>query len=266
VTVGPRRPRRALRQATDAEKSGIVVLRDVLSSTISEVDAKRNERSAKGEDPWGKTVEQVVYASTFAKHFSKRIALAFEPAFPGMKSGETPSQAFLGLKRVDANYSTTEAGLGLGISLKSVHYGEKKSGDSHFTHNIKRNDEELRVEASGHHIRQPFAVLVAILTLPFQACFDRSTSSFASWVEALWTLKGREDPAQRPDLFELVFVALYARDGSDLSFYQVGGHVPCPRHGKPESFLSLNDVVSLVKKAYERRNGGDFRFQGEEDH
>src|SRR5262249_30561094 len=155
------------------------------------------------------------------------IAEALEPDFPGMKYGETPSQALPGMRNVDVNYSTPEAGLGFAISLKSVHRGEQAGGASHFVHNMKRNDEELRVEATGHHLRQPFAVLVAVLFLPFESCTDRpgDTSSFAAWVEHLWPLKGRDESEDPPDRFELVFIALYARNGSELGLYQVGGQV-----------------------------------------
>jgi hypothetical protein len=225
---------------------------------------------------WTKRERQNNYAVIFARNFSKLVADALEPTFPGMQSGETPSQALGGTKRVDVNFSTPEAGLGFAISLKSVHFGEKNDGRSHFTHNRKRNDEELRVEATAHHVRQPYAVLAAVLLLPLDSCTDNRrargpdgrlvpTSSFASWVEYLWPLKGRIEPDDAPDRFELVFVALYARDGSELAFYEVGGPdaVPCPRHGRPRRLLDFASFLGRIKKVYYDRNGKNFAFEGE---
>jgi hypothetical protein len=171
-----------------------------------------------------------------------------------------------GPKRLDVNYSTPELGLGFAISFKSVHRGEKAEGDQDFIHNMKRNDEELRVEATSHHIRQPYAVLAAVVFLPFESCFDlRPESSFARWVEYLWPLKGREEPEDPPDRFELVFIALYARDGSECGFYEVGGPEGCPRRGRPKQLLSVPGFLDRIKTAYAVRNGKDFAFvDGEE--
>ena len=79
------------------------------------------------------------------------------------------------MKRVDVKYSTPEAGLGLALSFKSVHFGEEDSGNRDFVHNLKRNDEELRVEATGHHLRQPYAVMVAVEDCDLHR-FERSTA------------------------------------------------------------------------------------------
>lgn len=243
----------------------------VLVRTRTDVQVARQARADKNEraKTTGKRTtpfkEQLSFAIYFARYMSAEIAAALSSEFPGVRSGETPSQSVRGPKRVDLNYSTPELGLGLAISFKSVHFGEKANGDADFTHNQKRNDEELRVEATAHHLRQPYSVLVAALFLPFEACTDfAETSSFASWVKYLWPLKGRTEPEDPPDRFELVFIALYARDGSELAFYQVGGPVACPRSGRPRQLLSLDDFLQIVTQTYRKRNGQDFFFEGEE--
>ena len=38
---------------------------------------------------------------------------------------ESPAQSVRGPKKLDVNFSTTQLGLGFGISLKSVHFREK---------------------------------------------------------------------------------------------------------------------------------------------
>jgi hypothetical protein len=250
---------------------GAEVIARVLMRTradVAEAKAKRTEenarRTAGGQKPKPAVKEQLSFAIYFAKYMGAEIAAALEPHFPGVRSGENPSQSVRGPKRVDLNYSTPEKGLEFAISFKSVHFGEKFDGTANFTHNLKRNDEELRVEATAHHLRQPYAVLVAVVFLPFEACKDFDTSSFAAWVEYLWPLKGRKEPEDAPDLFELVFIGLYERDGSNLAFYEVGGSAPCPRTGRPKTLLTLPEFLNKVRHVYDKRNGKDFYFEGEE--
>lgn len=247
------------KQSTIGASDGKALLGRVLKRTHQEVAVAEAARKADGK-PFKRDLK---FAILFAKYMGEEIAAALDPRFPGIKSGETPSQAVRGMKRVDVRYSTPEAGLGLALSFKSVHRGERNDGDVDFIHNMKRNDEELRVEATAHHLRQPFAVMVAVVFLPFESCLDMTTSSFASWVEYLWPLKGREHPEDPPDRFELVFISLYARSGSELGFYQVGGGVGCPRKGRAKSLLDLREFLAVITETYARRNGLDFAFEGE---
>jgi hypothetical protein len=255
----------------DASIDSAAVIARVLDQAKADVAAAKarrdaaNERlRAQGKKPRAFN-EKLTFAIKFAKYIGAAIADTLRADFPEIRSGENPSRSVFGAKRVDVNYNTPEMGLGLAMSFKSVHWGERVGGDVDFIHNLKRNDEELRVEATAHHLRQPYAVLVAVIFLPFEACTDlEPTSSFASWVEYLWPLKGRTEPEDPPDRFELVFMALYARDGTELGFYQVGGQVPCPRHGRPKSLQTLGEFLRVVKKAYDVRNGKDFFFEGED--
>ena len=249
---------------------GGTIISTALEKTWAIVKAKQALAGTKK-----KFKKDLSFAITFALQMSELIAAALRPHFPEIKYGETPSRAVAGLKRVDVSYNTNQAGLGLAVSLKSVHFGERDEGASGFIHNMKRNDEELRVEATGHHLRQPYAVLVGVLFLPLESCTDQTetseTSSFASWVQYLWPLKGRDEPEDPPDRCELVFVALYspaARNAAEsiddprLGFYHVGGRVKCPRRGIPE-LLTFEEFLKLIKKTYDERNGKDFAFEGE---
>ncbi len=258
VTKGRRRKPIEAVSALAGPAEGTVLQR-VLAQTRDEVQAA----AAKAEESGKSFKQDLNFAIAFAKYMGIEVAQALEPRFPGIVSGEKPSRAVRGMKRVDVKYSTPEAGLGLALSFKSVHFGERGGGNTRFTHNTKRNDEELRVEATGHHLRQPYAVMVAVVFLPFESCEDGEQSSFASWVEYLWPLKGRDEPEDPPDRFELVFMGLYARDGSELGFYQVGGDVPCPRQGRPKRLLGLDEFLGLIGRTYDRRNGLDFFFEGE---
>ena len=225
---------------------------------------ENTKRIAKGKPPKSSDA-QLKYSIWFGRRLGAEIATGLTPYFgDDIGSGELPSRAATGNKRVDVRYGTVEMGLGLAISLKSVHKGEQADGSAGFTHNLKRNDEEFRVEATGHHLRQPYAVLVAVVVLPFEACADRQPkSSFARWVEYLWPLKGRVEPTDRPDTFELVFIALYSRQGDDLRFHEVGGDVRCPRCGRPKRLLSFADFLTRIKSVFGKRNGQDFAFAEE---
>lgn len=240
------------------------IIRQVLDNTATDLARARDRR--------GSVNEQLLFSIYFARHFGAAIAAAFHDEFgaENVASGEVASASSEGAKRVDVIYSTRQSGLGFVVSLKSVHQGERDAGDARFTHNLKRNDEELRVEATSLHLRQPYAVLVAAMVLPFEACLDAwkkqngaPTSSFARWVEKFWSLKGRIEPEDPPDQFELVFVVLYARDGSELGVYEVGGPVPCPRQGRPDSLLDFDGFVRRIRETYYKRNRRDFQFAGE---
>src|SRR5581483_11269463 len=112
------------------------------------------------------------YAARFAQLMAEEIAKDLQPRFPRIEaSTKRTARAVVGSKQLDVNFSTPELGLALGLSLKSVH--TRDVGSSHrYTHNMKRNEEELRIEASGYHKRQPYAVMIGVLFLPFDSCTD----------------------------------------------------------------------------------------------
>ena len=216
--------------------------------------------------PLDLSVKKNKYATHFANAMAIFVANSLRDRFPEVKPDaegkgvESPVQALRGLKKLDVNYSTAQAGLGIGVSLKSVHIRDRKP-KQRFHHNMKRNDEELRVEAAGYHQRQPFAVLVAVICLPFEACEDSDSrpSSFGTWVEYLWPLGNREEPRGEFDRFERVFVALYDPDTAELGFYDV--KTPPPREGRPAHLLDIDEFVSEVVATYEARNSLDFRWE-----
>jgi hypothetical protein len=210
------------------------------------------------------------YAVRFANAMAQCIANRLRPDFPGIlpnehgEGTESPATGVRGPKKLDVNYSTPQLGLALGISLKSVHFRDK--GEGRYTHNTKRNDEELRVESSGYHARQPYSVMVAVLVLPEDACSDgkRDPSSFGAWVKYLRPLAGRDDPGDDIMLFERVFICLYDPLGSRMGFFDVQDAPP--KHGSPDRLLSFEDFLAEIKGTYERRNHLEFEWDnGEED-
>jgi hypothetical protein len=213
------------------------------------------------------------YATRFANSMAECIACGLRGDFPGIlpdengRGAESPARAVRGPKRLDVNFSTPQLGLGLGISLKSVHFRET-TGTRGYTHNLKRNDEELRVESSGYHARQPYAVMVATLFLPYDACDDARDarpSSFGAWVKYLRPLTGRQDPGDDIALFERVFIGLYdpqfpaaAPPQGGMEFFDVA-EAP-PRTGRPHGLLDFAQYLEQVRITYDRRNHTEFKW------
>jgi hypothetical protein len=245
---------------------GVAVIREVLDASRPRPDVAA---------PVG---EKNQYAVRFAEHMAKRVADDLAPRLRGIHATtKRTAGSVRGQKQLDVNFSTPQHGLALGISLKSVHLRDAKSG--RYTHNMKRNEEELRIEASGYHKRQPYAVMVGVLVLPFDSCDDAkrdNPSSFGSWVRHLRPYCGRVQPDDEIDRFEKLYVALYEADGSDVRFFDIESDPPKSRRptrdgdlvtadGRPRRLLTYGEFVDAVYHRYLQRNSAEFRWaDGEE--
>ena len=213
--------------------------------------------------------EKRTYATRFADKMAICIANGLRERFPGVlpdeegRGVESPAQSVRGPKKLDVNYSTPQLGLGFGISLKSVHFREKDSRG--YIHNMKRNDEELRTEASGYHQRQPYAVMIGVVFLPYDACADaspRHPSSFGTGSgKYLRPLAQRHVPHEDIARYERVFIGLYDRAGERMEFFDVE-NAP-PRTGRPRSLLNYTEFLDEVEKTYLRRNASEFEWAEE---
>jgi hypothetical protein len=218
--------------------------------------------------------EKTKYATRFAEEMGLVIADSLSPRLAGITATTKRSAGSVkGKKQLDVNFSTPEHGLALGISLKSVHTRDV-GGGGRYTHNMKRNEEELRIESSGYHKRQPYAVMVAVLFLPFDSCSDgkkNNPSSFGSWVRHLRPLTGRRKPTNDNDLFEKIYIGLYEPDGTDLRFFDVESDPPKngqpqregylhARDGRARRLLTFGEFLEAVYHLYLQRNAADFRW------
>jgi hypothetical protein len=211
--------------------------------------------------------EKTQYAVRFADAMGTAVAKALEKHLPGTEcSPQRKARSVAGAKQLDVNFSSPAVGLALGLSLKSVHIREA-TGGQRYTHNKKRNEEELRIEASGYHKRQPYAVMIGVLFLPFDSCDDGkkdNCSSFGSWVRHLRPYSGRSDPHDDADRFEKLFVGLYEPDGCALQFFDVE-NAP-PKQGRPRRTLTFQEFIEACHHAYLRRNALEFEWDdGSED-
>lgn len=211
--------------------------------------------------------EKIQYATRFADAMAEQIAAHLAPSLRGITATtKRTAGSVRGKKQLDVNFSTPEVGLALGISLKSVHIRDV-GGAGRYTHNRKRNEEELRIEATGYHKRQPYAVMVGVLFLPFDSCEDgrrEIASSFGSWVRHLRPYTGRQDPEDENDKFEKMYIALYEPDGTNLRFFDVEWDPP--KNGRPKRLLSYDEFLDAAYYAYLNRNAAEFTWaEGEEE-
>lgn len=217
------------------------------------------------------------YAETLSRGLALKYANALRPCFDGItpladgSRHERPARTGKGVKKLDVNYSTTELGLGLGVSIKTINFADEKS--RRYTKNFTRVDNELRAEAKDYHQRQPYAVLVGILYLPEDSCRDGNPktdaiSSFGGAVRHLRHRTNRRNPTNEEELFERFFVGIYVPDGPHAGedwYFDV--MTSPPRNGRPVAGnrLSFEDVIGAIRNEYDRRNDPSFLWADESD-
>lgn len=211
------------------------------------------------------------YAQRLSNELASLVAACLRPSYKRARitpfadgSGQEFSVgAKIDSKRTDVGVWDDAAGLILGISIKTYSFRDyhgaadgKPARLGRYQRNVKRNDMELRDEADVLHRRQPYAVLVALFFLPMDACWDGATghSSFAHSVFTFRKRSGRLRPDdRRSDLFERVYIGLYADDGS-VGFFDVLR--PPPHNQPPSDLLSLAELVEEMERLVEIRNEG----------
>ncbi len=217
------------------------------------------------------TAQKKNYAESLSRDLATLFANALRPDFPGIlpdefgKGQESRARTAKGVKKLDVNYSTAELGLGLGVSIKTINFRDAAS--ARYTKNYTRADGELRAEASDYHVRQPYAVMVAVVFIPLDACDDgkgnanASPSSFGQSVKIFRFRGGRDEPTDDPNLFEAVFIGLYDADPDrfgDVTFFDV--RKAPPKAGRPKDSMSFAELVDEIRRTYDRRNSPVFEW------
>jgi hypothetical protein len=207
------------------------------------------------------------YAEVLSRELAQRFADLLRPQFPGIlpdpsgKGQESRARTSKGFKKLDVNYSTVELGLGLGVSIKTINFRDAAS--RRYTKNYTRADGELRAEASDYHERQPYAVMVAVVFLPADACDDAVTgvSSFGAAVQIFRSRAGRGSHEDAPMLFERVFIGLYEAEAAAfgrVGFFDVMS--PPPRRGRPRTLMGFDDLLGEIIGTYDHRNAPPFAW------
>jgi hypothetical protein len=201
------------------------------------------------------------FAQRFSNALAQKIADALRPKFPGVlpdehgRGHESRSSAAGGLKKLDVNYSTTRAGLGLAVSVKTINFRDEKT--KRFTKNVKRVDGELRAEAQDCHTRQPYAVLVAIILLPIEASNDGTDGSslYHAW-DVFSRRGGRTSTTDEPAHFEKVYIGVYESAGSQAGRVALfdANLAKAPKRGVPTKLITISEIIRRAEKAFAARN------------
>jgi hypothetical protein len=210
------------------------------------------------------------YAERLSRALAIEVSNALRPKFRGItpsadgKGQESRARTGKGVKKLDVNYSTTELGLGLGVSIKTINYRDQTT--NRYTKNYTRADNELRAEAADYHIRQPYAVLAALIFLPVDSCNDGSRSNPSSFGAAVKSFRHRTDrsgPTDEVQLFERVFIGLYSfseADFGEVHFFDVMNKPRKIGLPAPASILSFSQVIAEIWHAYADRNDPPFEW------
>jgi hypothetical protein len=131
----------------------------------------------------------------------------------------------LGPKKVDVSWATEESGLLLAISVKSINFRDRRSGN--FQKNLVNRRGDMLFESVTLHRRFPFSVLAGCLILDHQAANDttgRRRSTFVNAHSRLRLFTGRDDPAGRDEQYEKLYVVLLDANPfkPDVMTYAVG--------------------------------------------
>lgn len=228
--------------------------------------AKASPRPAKGD---GRSSKKN-YAERLSRHLATKFASGLRRDFPGIlpaadgSGQETRARTAKGVKKLDVNYSTTEIGLGLGLSIKTLNFRDPRT--KRYTKNYTRIDNELRAEAKDYHQRQPYAVMVAVVFLPADACDDgtaTTASSFGQAVRVLRPRSGRVDPRDEQEIFEGIWIGLYEPEGpraGAVNFFDV--RCAPPKIGPPprEYLLTFSALLHAIRGTYDQRNNPPFEW------
>ncbi len=151
-------------------------------------------------------------ALAFAKELRDRGMENARPAEPGELGGSGAERRLaggIGAKRVDVTWATEEAGLLLGISVKSINFRDERTRN--FQKNLTNRRGDLLFEAVTLHRRFPYAVLAGFMCLDKGAAedgTDRRRSTFENAHPRLKPFTARDDPAGRDEQFERLYLLL----------------------------------------------------------
>ncbi len=176
----------------------------------------------------------------YSEQLSQALALAFaqclrdkglkdaRPAPHGIlkdSGAERRMSGGIGAKRVDVTWATSESGLLLAVSIKTINSRDKKTGN--YQKNLINRRGDMLMEAVTLHRRFPYAVLCGFMFLDRAAASDgtaRRQSTFDNAHTRLRLFTGRKDPADRDEQFERLYLVLFDVDNSasPFEFFAVG--------------------------------------------
>lgn len=186
-------------------------------------------------------------ALAIADELRKRGMKGARPASPGemdSSGAERRMSGGIGAKKVDVTWATEESGLVLGISIKTINFKDRVTGN--FQKNLTNRRGDMLIEAVTLHRRFPYAVLAGFFFLDKAAEADnvrigggtpKRRSTFHNAHQRLRLFTGRDDPAGRDEQFERFYVLLVeaSPNASSVQAYEVG---------RPDVIVPLDEIIT----------------------
>jgi len=224
---------------------------DLLDVALKSLPAKPDDAANQSDKKrYSERVSEVV-AQALAAELRHRGLKEARPAPPGALDGSGAERRMaggLGAKKVDVTWATEEAGLLLAISVKSINFRDKKTGN--FQKNLVNRRGDMLMEAVTLHRRFPYGVLAGFFFMDKGAESDntaRRRSTFLNANARLRLFTGRNDPAGRDEQFERFYLILLEASPTalDLRVYEVG---------KPDEPVPLDKVITGLLAIVAERN------------
>ena len=221
---------------------------DLLAAALARLPAKPADEAPQADKKrYSEQVSQFA-AEAFAEELRRRGLKETTPrpaeAGEGAAAGaERRMAGGIGAKKVDVTWATPESGLLLGVSVKTINFRDRKTGN--FQKNLTNRRGDLLIEAVTLHRRFPYAVLGGFFFLDHGARADgtdRRRSTFANAAHRLRMFTGRDDPAGRDEQYERMYLVLLDADRRPplVEVYPVGRSKTVPLEA------AFDDLVTLV--------------------
>jgi hypothetical protein len=204
-----------------------------------------------------------VVALALAEELRERGLDGARPAPPGVLGGSGAERRMaggLGPKRVDVSWATEEAGLLIAVSVKTINFRDRRSGN--FQKNLTNRRGDMLFESVTLHRRFPFAVLAGFLILDKDAAADNTSSRRSTFENAharFALFSDREDPADRDEQYERLYVVLFDSNplNPTLTAYAVGD--PAAPVGLGNIFDDLIEMLAGRNPDFYEAVGGDLK-------
>lgn len=206
---------------------------------------------------------------TYSEKVSNMVALAIaeelrsrglkgaRPARPGesdTSGAERRMAGGIGAKKVDVTWATEEAGLLLGISIKSINFRDIRTRN--FQKNLTNRRGDMLFEAVTLHRRFPYAVLGGFFFLDNGAAADgtdRRRSTFLNAHARLRLFTGRDDPGGRDEQYERLYIIRLDASASHAKFEAF-------LVGEPDKPVPLSDALDELLQVTAIRNPDFYEY------
>jgi hypothetical protein len=204
-----------------------------------------------------------VVADAFAEEFRQRGLDGSRPAPPGVVGGSGAERRMaggLGAKKVDVTWSTEESGLLVAISVKTINFVDRTTGN--YQKNLTNRRGDMLFESVTLHRRFPYAVLGGFLFLDKGAASDqtgRRHSTFENAHPRFRLFTGRDDPAGRDEQYERLYIVLLDSNPFTPSYkvYPVGD--PKKTITLDSAFTELIELIAERNPDFYEAVGGDLK-------